>query len=123
MVMTIKKAASPPTIDGLVYAGDPWTSSWNPLTAYMKSDSSFDMTANFQMMYDDTNLYIITRVIENTQSNSLSYGGIEVYLTLDTSSGANGAYKAGDFQFREVGPYPNGLQGGSRRRLLIIYGI
>jgi uncharacterized protein (TIGR02145 family) len=107
--LVIKRAAIPPVINGQVDNSDPWSSTWIDMTGNVAGNTSSRVSAKFQLMYDNANLYLITKVIGDNELDtatsiipeSWQNDNLEVYVALDTNSYAyGGAYLAGDYQFR-----------------------
>ncbi len=106
--LIIYETSVPPVIDGIFDTNGSWTGSWNTLTQNSTANTTFDVSAQMRLTYDNKNLYLIASVNgDNTLDtssfnipNSWECDNIEVYVKMDTTSGSNGAYIPGDFQFR-----------------------
>jgi hypothetical protein len=110
--ITIKRAAKPAKIDGVSDASDPWTSTWVKMTTAKTANTTTTMTAQFQLAYDNTNLYLICQqagnLTEDTAAsaiaNSYERDCFEVFVKLDTASeNADFSYETdGTYQVRQV---------------------
>jgi hypothetical protein len=108
--LTIYKTSKAPKIDGYMDANDPWSSTWVKMTAQKTANTSSSVTAQFQLSYDDVNLYLICQQIGNLTvdsdataiPNSYERDNFEVYLKMDTASeNADFSYETdGTYQFR-----------------------
>jgi hypothetical protein len=109
--ITIKKASKAAKIDGIADSNDPWNTggiTWINMTQNKPSTTTSDITAKFQLTFDNSYLYLLCKVmgdktLDTASSeipNSYENDCIEVFLKMDTSSGESGAYIPGDFQFR-----------------------
>jgi hypothetical protein len=92
---------TPATIDG--DASD-WGTSWLQMDQQPTSNSTSGMTAKFQMEYDQSNLYIITIINDDTPGdtsipNSYERDCFEIMMSMDTTSSGG---MTGMFQFRRV---------------------
>jgi hypothetical protein len=114
----VKKCSSPPKIDGLVDSNDPWTVSWIPIDKSPNINVTSEMTAKFQITYDDNNLYVVARVYDSeidTASLTTHWNDcVEVFVKLDTTSGETGSYITGDYQLRmrRGSVFPNRFDAG-----------
>jgi len=116
--LVIKRCSTPPLINGIIDNDDPWTDNWIPIDYSRAVNTTSNMNAKFQMLYDDNNLYILVQVNDPTRGDTMtdySYESdcVEVFLALDTNSGSTGIYKRGDFLIRKTWgkPLPRGLDG------------
>jgi hypothetical protein len=105
----IVKATKAPKIDGVSDASDPWTSTWVKMTAAKVGNTTTTMSAQFQLAFDDVNLYLICRQTGNMEvdtsaidiPNSYERDNFEVFIKMDTSSAPDGKYENnGTYHFR-----------------------
>ena len=69
--LTIKKAGAPPLIDGVVDGNDPWVvANLVDMAANDPTETGTGMTAKFEMMYDDKNLYFLMEVKDATMGDT-----------------------------------------------------
>jgi uncharacterized protein (TIGR02145 family) len=116
--LTIKFASKPAVEDGIIDASDPWLETdWIDITKPRAGNTTSDMSAKFQLKYDDTNLYFAAIVNDASRwtGNSTNYLNdcIEFYIAMDTTSGVLGTYKTGDRQLRlqaVIDPFATGGQ-------------
>jgi hypothetical protein len=102
--LTIEFATKPIVADGIINASDPWAAGkWVDVT-FGKATNVGDMTAKFQLMYDETNLYFGVQVNDANRftGNATTHLNdcVEFFIAMDTTSGAAGTYKQGDKQMR-----------------------
>jgi hypothetical protein len=117
--LTISKAATPVTIDGVSDSNDPWTGTWIDMTVLKTTNTTSDMTAKYEMMYDDSALYVIVQIDDPTPgdtsgSNTYERDCMEVFVGMDTNA-PTADYKTGDYQFRQSwgAEYPWGFEVGA----------
>jgi hypothetical protein len=115
--LVIKKCSKPAKIDGIIDNNDPWTENWIPVGLARSTNQTSAMNANFQMTYDNINLYILVKVKDPTPGNIITEytwlsDCVEFFISMDTNSGPTGAYKKGDFFIRKLwgNPTPIGLE-------------
>jgi hypothetical protein len=105
--LTITKATKAPKIDGVSDASDPWTSTWVKMTTAKTANTTTTMTAQFQLTYDDANLYLICQQAGNLTldtsaaacPNSYERDCFEVFVKMDTAS------ENADFSYETDGTY------------------
>jgi hypothetical protein len=103
---TIKKTDNPPLINGSIDNDDPWSiADWVDLTKNGLQNTSSDITAKMQLMYDDKNLYMITQVagdksLEKTVTSNWENDCIEVFFSMNFDKYSTGDYTIGDYQLR-----------------------
>lgn len=113
--ITIKRAAKPAKIDGASTADDPWTSTWVKMTTAKSGNTTTTMSAQFQLAYDDVNLYLICQQAGNLTvdtaasaiGNSYERDCFEVFIKLDTAS------ENADFSYEADGTYQVRMQRAS----------
>jgi len=103
--LTIRPASQPPSPDGIINSSDPWEAeNWIDINKAVTSNSSDNMSAKFQLMYDESNLYFAVIVNDDNRftGNLTTYNNdcIEFFIAMDTTSGKEGTYKQGDRQIR-----------------------
>ncbi len=96
-----------PTIDGIIDANDPWQADeWIAQLAFTDASTTFDVNSQFQLLWDDNNLYLAVQVKDATPNNDseTSYNNdcIEAYFHMSGSSvtGTEVAYDASTSQLR-----------------------
>jgi len=102
--MKIEIVPKPVVIDGVIDGSDPWSADkWVDVSMPGLDNTFGDMTAKFQMMYDETNLYFAVKVKDGDRftGNATTYLNdcIEFFIDMDTTSGS-GVYKTGTKQLR-----------------------
>jgi hypothetical protein len=108
----IKRAFKAAKIDGIADSNDPWNTggtTWINMTKNKSSNSTADITARFQLTYDNSNLYLFCQSSGDKAMdtdavaipNSYERDCFEVFVKMDTTSGESGTYIPGDFQFRQ----------------------
>jgi hypothetical protein len=96
--ITIKKASKAPKIDGVADSNDPWNAggvTWINMTQNKISNTTSDITAKFQITFDNNNLYLIAQSSGDKAMdtdavaipNSYERDCFEVFVKLDTTSG------------------------------------
>jgi hypothetical protein len=115
--LTIKKAATPPSINGIEDADEWSNTSWVSMVANCADNTTWGMSSMFKLMYDDSCLYILTKAVGNTSTDTLDpspwYNDcFEIFLKIDTTSDPSGIYEAnGTYHFRlkRASIYPDGF--------------
>lgn len=118
--MTIKKAAAPPKLDGIMDpTSDPWTAAgWIKEAQVVAGNTTSDASAQFQLMYDDKNIYFIAEVSDQTMGDtsykqaSWALDCVEFMISLDWSD-TSGTMHTGCYQLREMEGFnfPKGFDG------------
>jgi hypothetical protein len=105
--MTIAKAAAAPVIDGTIDDSDPWGTTWIELSLKNTGSTTTGMTGKFQILADQKNIYLAGQIVDATPnndasviSNSYERDCQEVFFSMDTVTGTDGAYKTGSWQLR-----------------------
>jgi hypothetical protein len=110
--ITIKRASKAAKIDGVADSNDPWNTggvTWITMTQNKGANTTSDITAKFQLTFDNNNLYLLCQSSGNKTMdtdavaipNSYERDCFEVFVKMDTTSGESGTYIPGDFQFRQ----------------------
>jgi hypothetical protein len=117
-VATIYKVSTPPTIDGAITAGDPWSN--QPKHYWIHSGGTVQATAQsyWQMVWDDDYCYILG-VIQDKHLNSSNVTSWqndcqELFFHMNSTENAAGAYAAedmGDWQIRTQWNHPDFIDG------------
>jgi hypothetical protein len=126
--LTIKKTSKPVVVDGVVNSNDPWGSAWINLTANKTMNTTSDITAKFQMTYNDTYLWFVVQVNGDVAADTDDYAlpnwwesdNIWAFLKMDTTSG-DGSYIDGDFNLslRRGSVFPYHFVDNSPGRILL----
>ena len=112
--LTLKKSCWPAaSIDGITNSDEIWNELyWQNISLPVAAgNATSDMSAKFQIAYDDACLYFLGKATDPTPFDTLNAASnthvndcFEVFIGMDTSDYANsGAYKIGDYQFRFTG--------------------
>lgn len=122
-----KWAAKAPVADGYIDdVDDPWSAdTWIELTLTNAGSTTSAMSAQFNLMHDDDNIYLAVKVQDDTPNNdataipnSYERDCFEAFFSMDTTSTETGAYAAGCWQLRtqreaEEGAYIDGNRGAN----------
>jgi hypothetical protein len=103
--LTIYPASKPVSQDGIIDSNDPWNDAYwvvpGEITPY---STTTNLSAKFQLRYDNFNLYFAASVQDSMRftGNSTTYMNdcVEFYVAMDTASKPDGVYRPGDLQMR-----------------------
>lgn len=95
-----------PTIDGIIDENDPWQEDGWTANALYKEGSTEDHSSEFQLLWDDNNIYVAVKIVDATpfNDNATDYQNdcVELFFHLDGGSveGTEVAYTASTCQLR-----------------------
>ena len=97
-----------PKVDGLVDDNDPWTDNWiSQDKMYQTDGANSTMSSKFQMLVDDSYIYVLVHISDATPNNGESSipeahfrDCAEFFFSMKSSDFATEAYVSGDHQIR-----------------------
>jgi hypothetical protein len=110
VALTLHKTTKVVKPDGAISSNEPWTSTWIPMYAKKTSNTVDEMSAQFQMAYNDTYLWVLAQQKGNATldtgavaiPNSWERDDFEIFIAMDTTAYAHlGKYGEYNFQFRQ----------------------
>jgi len=115
-----------PVIDGIVDENDPWQEEWLPMDVVVEISTTSDMSAEFQMLHNDSMIFIVLHAEDATPQmdpatvpNSWERDNIEIFFHM-ASEVTDAAYVAGvtsQLRFQRYADITNeeddGFDGGS----------